>query len=111
MDRSNVYLPILNHLPAEYRHRHRDGPRPDLRMWRPDDRQIHHSDQKPEHSFSKLKLKKDKQSDVFLGESLKITRTSFKEDFKFFGRTAHPIEFDEVAEFLQTEKSMVKKFF
>ena len=58
-------------------------------------------------NFSDFSLNNEKESDIFLDGAVKISRTLFKEDFKFRARIARFIDFDQIVEYLHSQQNMV----
>ena len=58
-------------------------------------------------NFENLSLNEGKLSDIFLDGAVKISRTLFKEEFKFRARIARFIDFDQIVEYLHSHQNMV----
>ena len=58
-------------------------------------------------NFSDFSLNNEKESDIFLDGAVKISRTLFKEDFKFRARIARLKDFDQIVEYLHSQQNMV----
>ena len=60
-----------------------------------------------EDEFEELSLKVHESSADFLNGALRITRTTYQEEFRFRGRLATDKDFDAVVEFLKAKQNMV----
>ena len=61
-------------------------------------------------NFKELSLNQSEKSKEFLDGAIKISRTSYKGEFKFRGRVARYKDFDQVVKFLKSDQKMVKFF-
>ena len=59
------------------------------------------------NEFEPCIFEKKYKSQIFLNGALKISRSTFKDQFRFLGRLAGNQEFNEVSHFLRSRKSMV----
>ena len=60
-------------------------------------------------NFEECSLKKDETSREFLDGALRITRTSYQQEFKFLGRIVRYTDFDKVSEFLKRQSMVIKE--
>ena len=61
-------------------------------------------------NFQKFVLEEEKESNIFLDGALRITRTTLRGPFSFFGRFASNSDFDKLLSFLKSENLMVIQF-
>ena len=57
--------------------------------------------------FQNLTLEENEESKTFLDGALRISRTGYRQTFRFKGRLASHDDFDAATEFLETEKQMM----
>ena len=61
-------------------------------------------------NFQKFVLEEEKESNIFIDGALRITRTTLRGPFSFFGRLASNSDFDKLLSFLKSENLMVIQF-